>query len=214
MSTKRREPSKRVIVDGVTLCSCGCGQVPQPPRRTWFSDACVEQWRAINDPAYIRQELKKRDKGICAICGCDSEAEFRSWQAARKEAARLFSWLESREEWRTSLAVPREHRHDWHLIAKAAMWPDCLKGGKPCYKKVAIKKDAEIVRLMGPRRDGWTSGRSTAWDADHIVPVAEGGGLCGLENYRTLCHPCHKRVTAELAARLAQRRKQSAILLP
>ena len=33
------------------------------------------------------------------------------------------------------------------------------------------------------------------WDADHIVPVKDGGGLCGLENMRTLCIPCHKKIT-------------------
>lgn len=33
------------------------------------------------------------------------------------------------------------------------------------------------------------------WDADHIVPVKEGGGQCGLDNLRTLCIKCHKEVT-------------------
>lgn len=33
------------------------------------------------------------------------------------------------------------------------------------------------------------------WDADHIIPVKNGGGLCGLENIRTLCIPCHKKIT-------------------
>jgi hypothetical protein len=44
--------------------------------------------------------------------------------------------------------------------------------------------------------------RKTLWDADHIVPVAEGGGECDLANMRTLCLPCHRRATAELRARL------------
>lgn len=43
------------------------------------------------------------------------------------------------------------------------------------------------------------------WEADHIVPVSEGGGECGLENYRTLCIPCHKAATKELKQRLAQK---------
>ena len=30
-----------------------------------------------------------------------------------------------------------------------------------------------------------------AWHADHIMPVHKGGGLCGLENLRTLCVLCH-----------------------
>ncbi len=33
------------------------------------------------------------------------------------------------------------------------------------------------------------------WEADHIVPVADGGGECGLENYRLLCRTCHLAIT-------------------
>ena len=43
------------------------------------------------------------------------------------------------------------------------------------------------------------------WDADHIVPVIEGGGECTLENLRTLCLPCHKKETAQLAARRSRK---------
>ena len=41
------------------------------------------------------------------------------------------------------------------------------------------------------------------WEMDHILPVVEGGGLCGLENLQTLCIPCHHEETRELAARRA-----------
>lgn len=34
------------------------------------------------------------------------------------------------------------------------------------------------------------------WDADHIMAVKDGGGLCGLDNLRTLCIKCHKVITA------------------
>ena len=47
------------------------------------------------------------------------------------------------------------------------------------------------------------------WEADHIVPVSEGGGACGLENFRTLCLPCHKAETKKLHSRLAKARKKS-----
>jgi len=45
--------------------------------------------------------------------------------------------------------------------------------------------------------------RRTLWDADHILPVVEGGGECDLDNIRTLCLVCHRKQTLELRARLA-----------
>lgn len=54
-----------------------------------------------------------------------------------------------------------------------------------------------------------------AWEADHIVPVIEGGGECDLTNLRTLCLPCHRKETAALAKRRAQRRQQAkAAMMP
>lgn len=41
----------------------------------------------------------------------------------------------------------------------------------------------------------FTRDRRTAWEADHKLPVHQGGGACGLDNYQTLCVPCHQRKT-------------------
>jgi len=49
--------------------------------------------------------------------------------------------------------------------------------------------------------------RRGEWQADHIVPVAEGGGSCDLSNLRTLCTACHRVETAALAKRRAEARK-------
>jgi 5-methylcytosine-specific restriction enzyme A len=46
--------------------------------------------------------------------------------------------------------------------------------------------------------------RKTLWDADHVIPVVEGGGECDLANIRTLCLMCHRQQTLELRRRLAQ----------
>lgn len=54
---------------------------------------------------------------------------------------------------------------------------------------------------------GYSDGHT--WEADHIIPVSEGGGLCGLENYRTLCLRCHKKETAALKRRLADKRMET-----
>ena len=72
-----------------------------------------------------------------------------------------------------------------------------------------------LESARGPRAGGalcFSSARAAAiarapragdlWQADHIVPVAEGGGECGLENFRTLCDGCHRRATSDLRARM------------
>eukprot|EP00850_Spirogloea_muscicola_P005681 SM000026S08930 [mRNA] locus=s26:539501:546330:- [translate_table: standard] len=47
-----------------------------------------------------------------------------------------------------------------------------------------------------------------AWHADHILPVFEGGGQCGVENLRTLCVICHKAITQAQAKKRAKLRKK------
>lgn len=45
--------------------------------------------------------------------------------------------------------------------------------------------------------------------------MAEGGGCCGLANFRTLCTPCHRAETQALRQRLqARKRKQAAGATP
>jgi 5-methylcytosine-specific restriction protein A len=68
----------------------------------------------------------------------------------------------------------------------------------------ALKRSRGAARAAGLSLYGMKSitARRSLWDADHIVPVAEGGGQCDLDNLRTLCLPCHREVTAQLRLRL------------
>jgi 5-methylcytosine-specific restriction endonuclease McrA len=110
-----------------------------PPRRTFCGEACVHEWKIRSSPWYVRREVKKRDKGVCRLCGFNVVKAHREWTRAKPAAA------------------DRAARKRW--------------------------------RAEKPR-----------WEADHIIPVADGGGECGLENYRLLCRPCHVRVTLEWRA--------------
>ena len=150
MSTLRRQPGGRADLkkiprgeNGRPLCRW-CNTEVQPPRRTFCSDECVHHWRMRTSPAYVREQVYKRDRGLCALCGEDT--------MARARLLRKLPWHARRRRCH-ELCIP------YH-------------------------------RLRSP------------WDADHVVPVAEGGGQCSLENFRTLCIPCHLNVTAELRARL------------
>lgn len=54
------------------------------------------------------------------------------------------------------------------------------------------------------RNLGMTAFEGTIWQPDHILPVALGGGMCGLSNYRTLCTTCHLAVTKEQAGKMGK----------
>ncbi|MBV8520132.1 MAG: HNH endonuclease [Acidobacteria bacterium] len=118
-------------------------------RRTFCSDACVHEWRLRSSPSYLRDCVFARDRGVCALCGIDTEAE-------RRRIARMPFGTRMRE-----LRMLQEH------------------GLIHC-------------------------GRKSWWEADHIMPVVEGGDS-NLENLRTLCIPCHRGVTTELRLRRAIR---------
>src|SRR5205823_1285605 len=68
----------------------------------------------------------------------------------------------------------------------------------------ALKRARGPARAAGLRLYGMKSitTRRSLWDADHIRPVAEGGGQCDLDNLRTLCLLCHREATAQLRTRL------------
>lgn len=109
--------------DGKKLCKV-CEKSLPPRRSSYCSDECAYR----NTPSWMRFLVRRRDRGICAICKVD-----------------------------------------------------CHKAHK---------------------------GR---WEMDHIIPVAEGGGLCGLEGYRTLCAPCHGTETGNLRKRLNERKRLESI---
>ena len=52
------------------------------------------------------------------------------------------------------------------------------------------ENNISVKRKIWKRKNG-----GGLWDADHIIPVKDGGGLCGIDNIRTLCIACHKKKT-------------------
>lgn len=145
-----------------------CGSPPPKPRRTWCSEACLEQFQIRSWPAFARQKVEERDHGVCALCGRDCEA------------------LEKR------------------ILARMApvYWNDPVA-------RLLAHRWANLLGRLGITSGGYYSIRSL-WEADHILPVVEGGGGCGLENLRTLCRCCHRAETRALARRRAVARRAAA----
>jgi 5-methylcytosine-specific restriction enzyme A len=79
---------------------------------------------------------------------------------------------------------------------------------------VALRRDMRKLDFAARRQflKQWKlreGSRKSLWDADHIVPVAEGGGQCDLSNMRTLCLLCHGKATAALRGRLQRAKAAS-----
>ena len=198
-----RRKSAKLVRDetGRVLCSCGCGRVPVKPRRTWFSHACVVAWKERNDPQTIRRRVFERDRGVCAICGRDANQAKRRCQDVWDIVSRLDPWNNG---WRL---YPR------HLIAAWRRWSQARKDRWPERRRKIETAHATRMDLM--KREGWPVGRRASWwEADHIIPVCEGGGQCGVDGYQTLCYSCHKKKTAENARHRAELRRHSIELWP
>lgn len=69
------------------------------------------------------------------------------------------------------------------------------------------EKSPAYVELLKGMRLTVSDARKSLWQADHIRPVENGGGLCDLGNIQTLCTKCHKQKTAGQASYRAKPRK-------
>jgi 5-methylcytosine-specific restriction enzyme A len=180
LSTNRTTPNRGWInpkrlprgPNGRALCRC-CGHEVPKGRRSFCSNACVHEHKLRSDPGYLRDQVFKRDRGVCRRCGIDTER-------IKRVLARLIERSNvSRGSW------------DWHVEHNPERYPVLQR-----------------FRLRFPWFRPWIS----PWAADHIVPVVEGGGECGLENIRTLCLGCHAEVTKQLRERLKRaKRKQEGL---
>jgi 5-methylcytosine-specific restriction protein A len=201
MSTDRRsgarpEWKKETGPTGRRLCTCGCGREVPKGRISWFSQECVDDWLVRKgDVNRIRQLLAKRDLGICAICGVNAEKLYRV-------VKRL--WYVERGQFRTAMGY---NLHPYRRVERLATgfyseaflkaWQDACFGRS---SRITVKYPWVASRLHG--------GYRSFWEADHIVPVVEGGGGCGLDGYRTLCVRCHRAETRELHRRLRDKKRK------
>lgn len=140
---------------GRCLCRWCAIEVPKG-RRTFCSDDCVHEWRLRSNPGYLREQVLKRDRGICKSCRIDT--------------------LAARGILKRSRGASRQRLLNF--------W--------------------DLKRYTG----------RSLWEADHIIPVIEGGGECDLSNLRTLCLRCHRMATLGLRLRRAEARQLAAISAP
>jgi 5-methylcytosine-specific restriction endonuclease McrA len=116
----------------------------------------VHEWRLRSNPGYLREQVLRRDRGICKSCRIDT------------------------------------------LVAAGIL----KRSRGATRQRLLCFWDLKVY-----------TGRSL-WEADHIVPVVEGGGECDLSNLRTLCLRCHRMASLGLRLRRAEARQLAAISAP
>jgi 5-methylcytosine-specific restriction endonuclease McrA len=130
-------------------------------------------------PASARVAVDNRDHGVCAAChlGCGSIRE----QILEATAEVIDLWNGDRG-------------------TRWVRWSRRSNVNKQWPQRMLAQVQAARQEILEPF--GWDHlwRRSTFWDADHILPVAEGGESC-LENLQTLCLTCHQAKTAAQAER-------------
>jgi 5-methylcytosine-specific restriction enzyme A len=113
--------------------------------------------------------------------------------------------------------------HEWRLRSSTSYLRDCvLERDRGVCAECGIdtlKLRRAVMRLPFAARmkrirelidaGNFTKGRKSWWEADHIIPVVEGGDS-SLDNIRTLCIACHRAETAALRKRRAARRMAGA----
>jgi 5-methylcytosine-specific restriction endonuclease McrA len=136
------------------------------------------------------------DDPRCRWCSCACQDEY--WCRASVSYARALVWERDRGICSTCGVDTVRQREAYIRLGtwgERGRWFSVRHN--PRLAKIASRKyGVPRSRLYGD----W-------WDMDHVVPVVEGGGGCGLDNLRTLCIPCHRAETRALAARRAELRR-------
>jgi len=187
-------------VDDPALRTCRwCGGPVPAGRRSWCSQECVHEGLMRAQPGYARRKVFERDHGVCSACGLDcARLERIAERLALLASAELYYSTVTGQvllshcaqqdpiELRPHPAAERRGRDLEVLLAILSLW-----AGHDLRDRNRWPYDA-------PRKL-----KHSLWQADHITPVVEGGGGCGLDNLRTMCTRCHHAETAALAHRRA-----------
>jgi 5-methylcytosine-specific restriction endonuclease McrA len=128
--------------------------------------------------AALRREVFARDKGCCSLCGLDTEALRSAYAAAKAQV--YGAWRYERTE------------AEMHLSGTRALIDIALR------HRGQIKAVDDRLRALG-----FEPGHAF-FECHHALSVEE-GGECALVNAITACVPCHRRLSAEHAARRARR---------
>ena len=165
--------------------------------------------RAVTERDLVAAELLRAFPGLAAL-GVEGGAAL-----ARASSATLRvlvhckrAYKRSRTALRGAQRVAATDRGDFLRRLSREQWtaPPRFGGSWPC----AHKAQGSGWRPRAREGDVYTAtglvlepNEGAFWQADHLLPVVEGGGASGWCNLRTLCTECHREVTAALRRRMS-----------
>lgn len=207
-------PGTKRNAEGVKVC-CWCGGALSGRQQRWCSRVCVDDYLARSSQTGLRAAVAKRDRGVCAGCGFQAERVERILNLlagiVKTELNRRYEPVGADEPGATLAGYINDQPHYGSRLVHD-------KHPASARRREQLLLAIDLVNLWAGRTVvRWHGGQQvstrTLWEADHIVPLAEGGAP-GPENARTMCLRCHKAETAALAGRLAAaRRPQLALVL-
>jgi 5-methylcytosine-specific restriction endonuclease McrA len=150
----------------------------------------------------LRNKLE-RAKGECTWCGQQVPKGLRRWcgkDCYEAAALRCDTAFITRRVWERDKGVCAACGVDTQAIQKRLI---------RMRERAVYSKRIHSFQRWRRVKAKYTGGADHYWEADHIIPVIEGGGCSGPENYRTLCIACHKAETKALARRRAAQRRDA-----
>lgn len=157
----------------------------------------LSRLRSLN--ASMLRVLLDRKKKQCTWCGSEVKKPRLNWcgdKCLEEFNMRCSPQSQAREVIERDKGIcsicNRDINQQMELFKSA--WEEELKKFPSLHSSDRWKAHDSMERKFGGIRGVWM-------EVDHILPVIEGGGLCGLDNLRLLCAVCHKGETRKLAKR-------------
>lgn len=157
-----------------------CGKALRGRQRRWCGDKKCFQLYALRkgDSAALRAYVWERDGGKCSRCGLDIKTLL--------ELRGILLWPDGHFPYNEKMASMMPRRR-WNVLICDG-WSE--KEWRNLLRRIGVK-----FGYLGH-----------LWEADHIVPLSEGGEHHEA-NMRILCLKCHKDSTRKLLKRLARSRR-------
>ena len=150
---------------------------------------------------------------ICVMCGKPLTGRQERWCGGRK--CLQAQWIRSGDQTEMRVYLFKKEKGicqgcgmDCEMLRKVIEWVVENRDSESEEEEMILYQLVDLGLPIKITGDEDNRGFVT-WEADHIVPLAEGGEHHE-DNIQTLCITCHKKDTRELAGRLARKRKKEA----